>query len=266
MSLLAANFNALASNERDATPGPEPSAGPKPPNNVAFDLYTGKDDLKGKKEAVKTELENPVFYDVESCGPSQTPLDCLIRTLREHVKEYGTIDELWLNGHGGKLFMGNGSGDSDKGIHVWDLLPALHYLKEELGMKVTDRIILKGCSTLSNLNNEEIRILRDWAKNDWELVGTVSYNVSGGVLGVGFNVGRYVQFTPEGNVIWDPKLDDPWNPYALISADHSWTDHHIGRTQEEGARLMDEAQAREKAQFEREFQKITSPFVTGPKF
>ncbi len=83
------------------------------------------------------------------------------RVLKEHIKKYGTIKEIVIAGHGVP-----GTMNAEDGYHkifTNDVLYNIAEIEKETGIKVTDRIVFAGCRTFSELEDEEIRLYRNYA-------------------------------------------------------------------------------------------------------
>lgn len=171
----------------------------------------------------------------------------------KHVRKYGTINELWIEGHGSTLTMGNNQNkdfDIMKFINLTDKFSSLF----ENFPKISNRIIFDGCDTFKKLTPPEIEKLRNFAdKYDIEIVGTTSPTASVNhsrfkYLGIfeeivtdclkPFFGGRYIKFTPEGEVLRD-KLDNNTSVGSLFE-DRSWIDYHLNHTQKEGEKAQKE--------------------------
>jgi hypothetical protein len=147
--------------------------------------------------------------------------------LCEHVMKYGTIHEIVLGGHGNDNW-----GMAD--INVGTVCLAIERAEKELHCKVAERVVFSGCSVFSNFPSAIIKYMRDYAQtHKMEMVGSTS--TTGSTV-----FGRYVQFTPKGEVIRD-KLDARFNPLSLHQDDDSWVGYHIGRTQQEGVTAQTQA-------------------------
>jgi hypothetical protein len=197
------------------------------PKYVVFSLFDSFDRAIGVEAQSKTRPDATIYYPEK--GSASNTESYIIDKLREHIRKYGTIDELMISGHSGGIEMSSRLGDN--GIDIKSLLERIGFLEEELGHKITNRIVFDGCSTFSELNNSQIKFYRDFAdKHDMEIVGLTSFEFSG-------FAGRHIQFTPKGEVIRD-KLDTKNNPIALVGDDRSWVDYHLGHTQEEAEKAI----------------------------
>ncbi len=177
-------------------------------------------------------LNNPTIYETVNCGDKEIiKKECIIGALREHVKKYGTIDEVAILGHGYSGVMG--SKDEKMVILIKSFMDGLADLEKELGCKITNRIVFNGCSTFSRLTPNQIDFYRCYAdEHDIEIVGSTSFIN----CGLGNNIGKYVQFTPKGEIIRDPKIHQEFSIIEILDIgrdiDNSWTDCYIGTTPE----------------------------------
>ena len=159
----------------------------------------------------------------------------VLNVVINHFEKYGKIQELRFIGHGAPHTMGD---IGKQQFEIGWFLDGLANFEHTHG-KVVNRIIFDGCNTFSNSNDYAVRYYSNYAKeNHTELVGSTSEVVGiTNLLGIHFEIGRYVQFSPTGKIIRD-KLDTRYNPYMLFfENDRSWTDFYIGHTAEEGERI-----------------------------
>ena len=202
------------------------------PKYVVVSLFINE--MTKQQKIVGSGISNPMLYDLDSIANGKNPKDAekiIIDKLREHVKKYGTLEELVISGHGDKEKMFDGNVYNN--INTETLLENIGYLEQELGKKITNRIVFDGCSTFSGLNNPQIKFYRDFAeKHNMEIVGSTSTTFAGEK-----EIGRFVQFTSKGEVIRD-KLDTRYSRLALDCDDRSWIDCHLGHTQEEAEKAM----------------------------
>jgi hypothetical protein len=207
------------------------------PKYVIFSLVNGSDRFFNKTSAIES-VSNPRIYDIESMTDDfKTTQDLIVNTLREHVKKYGTLNELIITGHGKtqKIF----SGDKKFQIRTDVIINAIENLEKEIGQKVTDRIVFDGCLTFSNLNEKQISFYREFAdKHNIEIVGATSLEtaVSDPFELIKIRAGRFLQFSPSGSIIRD-KLDTRYNPLALGEDDRSWIDQYLEKPQENSQKL-----------------------------
>jgi len=227
-------LNGVSTSDNDVNPDPtEPTPDQK---YVMISLFTG-DDKKTFPIKADASVPNPTIYDIDELqqDKNKSTTEFIKNKLREHCKKYGTVNEIIITSHGSPGHMS--SKEDYYKINPPGILFAIRDIEEELGIKVTNRIVYAGCSTFSNLQDNTIDFYRDFAqKHHMEIVGLTSKETVIAALGSTFRAGRYVQFTPNGNVTWD-KLDTPNNPFALLGNDKSWTDYFVGHTQEEGEAL-----------------------------
>lgn len=180
--------------------------------------------------------------------------DNLVDFIREKVKKEGTLEEIAIFAHAHRqmmvstderVFVGrewwgkilSGKEYDDHWLNVGSFLDKLDGLGQELGIKITDRIVFAGCNVFSDLESGEVKAYRDWAKkNEVEVVGSTST-----MLGGPFSTARFTQFTPHGDVIEDKISASEFNPikWALIGLSgrkpYEWLTCHSGKTQKEGS-------------------------------
>lgn len=199
------------------------------PKYVVISLFINE--MNDKQIICSSNISNPTVYDLNKITKGRNEKDAtanVLSIIKEHVKKYGTLDELVIEGHGSKEKMSSGKTELNN-IDIENILYHLLDLEKELGKKITNRTVFSGCSTFFELKNDEIRVYREFAKeHKIQIVGSTSTTRSG----EGYSIGRFVQFTTEGRVIRD-KLDTRYNLYALENNDTSWIDNHLGKTQEE---------------------------------
>jgi hypothetical protein len=145
----------------------------------------------------------PFVYHLNSAREGVHDPKVIIRTIREHVKKYGTLKELMIDGHGDT----NVIGVSAPLVTVL-LFSDIKDLERELGIKVVDRIVFGGCRVFAGLDEGMVNIYKDAARElNTEIVGSTTL-AHGSPRGV---VGHFVQFTPQGTVKEDPILVDRGN-------------------------------------------------------
>jgi hypothetical protein len=204
--------------------------------------------LPGRQTALKRGMLGDVdVHEMTSCKDDRE-MACIIDTVREHVKKYGTLGEIRLGGHGDSESIGSSLVGHSDDLDLQGFLFRLQQLQTELGIKIADRVVFSGCEVFTNLTPEDVNFYRDAAKIlGSEIAGPTSTGaVAYGVM----HAARYVRFTPNGKVERDPIMDTPYNPvtYIAIAAgwaleatgltqdhDASWLDCHKGHTQTEGA-------------------------------
>lgn len=214
-----------------------------------------------------TPKENPTVFKIDDILPKEfidkeISVEIFIYAhAQQHMKKYGTLKELWIEGHGSKLSMGdnnNKSFDIMFFINTIDLVYG-NSTNSKGVPKIADRIIFDGCSTFEKLTDDEIKKIRKVAdKYDIEIVGTTSSvvdktNAKKDIWGKLFDLsfypfnsqldGRYVQFTPTGDVIRD-KLDTRFGINSLFE-DRSWIDYHLNQSQATGENLRNNQQKHE---------------------
>lgn len=240
------------------------------PKIVCYRLFDKKDPLYHRETSAGDKPTIFKVNDVFSIKQNPVAHIAIYNHARRHVEKYGTIKELRIDGHGSKLSMSNNNGIE------FDIMNFLNTIDQVFGKfeglpKMADRIVFDGCSTFEKLNDDEIKKIRNIAdKYDIEIVGTTSSVVDRrgkkgksnfGILvedineffGINLRVleGRYVQFTPKGEVIRD-KLDNRWGGIGInsIFEDRSWIEHHLNHTQTDGEmarkeQIKQEAEAKE---------------------
>jgi predicted Zn-dependent protease with MMP-like domain len=153
--------------------------------------------------------------------------------LEDHIRKYGAIDELVIGAHGNTESMRardeNGSSPERQALYLRDALDVVAELEKTFGRPMIKRIVFSGCGTFSHLDDKAIAHYRQFAKEHHiEVVGSTSSTWA-------TKAGRYVQFTPTGEVVRDV-LDSP--VYMALNQlgdeDHSWADAFLNRTQEAG--------------------------------
>ena len=160
--------------------------------------------------------------------------------LKEHVKKYGTIDEVIIIGHGKTGGMSSKSlftsfSDNINRIGIPYMIQYLPKAGKEINQKITNRIVFDGCGTFTDLDDKGVKYYRDLAKqHQIQIVGTTSALFAG----KGLHHGRFIQFTPQGEIIRD-RLDNRYSPLAIIGSNSEWTDCFLNKTQEEGQELWD---------------------------
>ncbi|HCR86102.1 MAG TPA: hypothetical protein DIV86_05435 [Alphaproteobacteria bacterium] len=241
------------------------------PKHVIISLFSGLDQYIGRVSAYEWNLPSPVIYKATECGDkTQKVEDCIIGTLREHVKIHGTIDEIALLGHGCSGYMSvsavlgfspGGFPEENRGLYIGNFLEKMLKLENELKIKICNRIVFNGCSTFSELSPAWIDYYRAYAdNNDIQLVGTTS--MLGGAYGV-INTARYVLFDTDGSIKRDPKLDDRYAPAALVGNDRSWTDCYLGTTPEtdrKGDQCWEQKQVELERELKQKIEKAKNPF------
>ncbi len=226
------------------------------PSHVHINFHMGdgifSDRRMGHITATKT-VDHPTTYSAEDAGvqnrvdvitydhlnktyPQKGVADkWVIDTLRKHVRKYGAIQELIINGHGSSNWIGSHHREI-RLPNIEGFVAHIGDLEKELGVKIANRVVFHGCSTFSELTDGQIKYFRDFAKeHKMELVGATSMEFQGRWAVIP-RLGRIVQFSPTGEIIRD-KLDSKWNPLANLGVDTSWTDAYLGHTLEEGAAL-----------------------------
>ena len=227
------------------------------PKIVSYWLFN-KEDTSVRQSSIGG---NPTIFKVDEIFSfKENPIAhfAIYNHIRRLVEKHGTIKELWIEGHGGKLIMSNNHGI---GFDVMDFLDTIDsvYGKFKGLPKMADRIVFDGCNTFEKLTDNEIKQIRKIAdKYDIEIVGTTSpvadnrgkkgkdkfsslFEDVHEFFGINLRVldGRYVQFTPKGEVIRD-KLDNRWNGINTIFEDRSWIEHHLNHTQTDGEKARKE--------------------------
>lgn len=212
-------------------------------------------------------VENPSIYEVSEYFEGKSVRDeGVLEILTEHVKKYGTIDEVIIVGHGETRRMSSKSlltlfDDEENKIGIPFMIHGLDKAGKGINQKITERIVFDGCRTFAELDDKGVQYYREYAeKYQLQIVGTTSSLFSG----YGSHVARYIQFTPKGEVIRD-KLDSRYHPLAIIGNTLEWTDCFLNKTQEEGEKLWKEKELMEKAERKRTELSSKSP-SSGPKF
>ncbi len=233
---------------------------------IIISLLNGEDKIKIKYFA--KSVNNPTIYELDGSFDSkkETEGEFIKNILKEHIKKFGTIDEIMLIGHGGSTDI-IGSKNIKINLLTYTFLDKIEELKNELSCSITNRIVFNGCEVFSNLRDGEIKYYSDFAKeNKIEIVGTTSIICDGPILP---NSGRYVKFSTDGKIVRDSKLDHPNHLFSLLGNDTSWTDFYIGHTAEEGAILKKtyEIQQKNERDAETKRQILQNKMAdNGPKF
>lgn len=176
---------------------------------VSMDRNDPKDYSELGEQGVIAALGgNPTVYHLDSAKEGVHDPGVIIRTIREHVKKYGTLKELMIDGHGYTNHMG-----LTAPIETETFLYDLTKLQDELGIKIADRIEFGGCRVFADLDKAEVGFYKKIAKDlNAEVVGstTLVFPTPIPVLGpLGPSLsGHFIKFTPEGSVKED-KLNTP---------------------------------------------------------
>ncbi|MFZ4751910.1 MAG: hypothetical protein ACOYLG_01085 [Chitinophagaceae bacterium] len=233
----------VSNSEVEEEPNSEKSEQAPNPKYVMISLFSGSDRNKGALTAEKS-VSNPAIYEADAlCPKGKSTQDWVDEILIAHIKKYGPITELKICGHGHPNHLSNG--DSGNIISTFHFLIKYSHFEQSTHIKNSiHRVIFDGCNTFSNLGGGQIEYYREFAKKyNMEIVGTTSLEFSSSVLygSLSLHAGRFVQFSPKGDIIRD-KLDTPYDPAALLFQDKSWTNYYIGHTQEEGEALKKAAE------------------------
>jgi hypothetical protein len=192
----------------------------------------------GKEPGEEFTLLHRISPDATIIHPSSKYVaSAIVSTIEGQVKKFGTLKEIVIAAHGMPNMMSvhRSGGDVATLIDMRGLLGELAQSQKQHGTKIADRIVFLGCNTLTEETPEQIEMYRNLAKQlGTQIVGTTSLEVGGPL-----QVARFVQFTPNGQVIRDPLDDSVFNRSlsAILSKEGSdaWVDCHIGHSQQEGA-------------------------------
>ena len=184
-----------------------------------------------------------------STGPEVQKI--ILADLEGRLKKFGTLNELVIAGHGSDGWEGFANTN-----HLRPFFLELARIQKRTGIKIADRIVLEGCETFGfdSVNpqedqdaNKDIEFYRNIAKTlNSQIVGSttdVAINKFHGLM-----QGRFVQFTPSGDVIRD-KLDTPDLYFKLkmtlygIKDRLSWEECHLDKSQKDGASCFIRQQA-----------------------
>ncbi|MBN8669508.1 MAG: hypothetical protein J0L80_02405 [Chitinophagales bacterium] len=233
------------SNVSDSAITFEPEApideGKTDPKYCRISLFAKGDDEQVSLHVTKTIPAVTIYriknYFFAGETPSQTEYQKrILQIIKNHVQKYGTIEEIRIVGHGSQEWV-HSERDSSGGerLSTGLFLIDLEQLGKDIGVKITNRIVFDACQTFVSLNDTEIRYYSEYAKKyKVQIVGTTSNTETLPVLGLYIRAGRYVQFSPNGKIIWD-KLDAPYKAFFLnTESDKSWTGRYINHTPKEG--------------------------------
>jgi hypothetical protein len=146
--------------------------------------------------AVAGYRRQPTIYHLNSAKEGTHDTRVIYHTIEEHLKKYGPLEELMIDGHGEKNKIGRTAQ-----IEAWGLLQQMVVLQEKLGIKPAKRIVFYACDVFADLSPNDVRRYKSLAKQlGAEVVGATTTVVG--------SAGRFVQFTPEGTVKRD-RLDSP---------------------------------------------------------
>lgn len=202
------------------------------PKKVVIDIFD-HDRLQHKiganaQNSVDNYMPDAKVYstDEQNQGEYATTRRDIMDTIRQHVAEYGTIDELMISGHGGPYDL---SLENAVRADIGDLLMDMKILEKELGVKICDRLVFSSCHAFSEMTPGHILYTRDMAIDmGMEIVGTTStLSSSFGDMAAG-----YMVFTPEGELKLD-KYNEEWISFMPIDQ-AEWRDHYIGKDFDEG--------------------------------
>jgi len=143
---------------------------------------------------------NPTIYHLNSAKEGISDPGVVIRTIREHVRKYGTLKEPMIDGHGFTNHIG-----LTAPIFTENFLYDVFKLQQELGTKIADRIVFGGCRVFADLGSGDVAYYKNIARDlHAEIVGATTTTYSDPSR----PVGRFVKFTPDGVVKRD-QLDTP---------------------------------------------------------
>jgi hypothetical protein len=186
--------------------------------------------------------------------PSHDFLKELLDATRRQVQDNGTLKVLVVKAHGDSLTMhaaGQNSSDPTTETSLQDFLKGIGNLQNELGQKVTDKIVLISCNVMTDLNSGDVKLLRATAKTlGTDIVGATSTHFGGDAQS-----GRMVRFGSDGSVSRDPLTKTGLRYYEAAfgmwisskDSEHNsdtWASCHIGQTQEAGAACQAETTVR----------------------
>jgi hypothetical protein len=236
------NLTVLNSLLCDAESNVETSTKTDTKNNPKFcRISLFENDQEEEISLLTTETQpNAITYRIKKIVPNDLPSQeeyqlRISKIINDHVQKYGTIDEIRFVGHGSREWVySQRMAPGYKEISTDSILANLSKLENESHVKMARRIVFDACQTFVGLDDEEIEYYREYAKkHNVAIVGTTSNTETLHIFGLHIRVGRYVQFSPSGNIIWDA-LDAPYKTCLLnTDSDRSWTDNYVNRNFEQ---------------------------------
>ena len=148
----------------------KPSSNPK---EIIFSLLSPYDTYHETKNSLNNMreeyTENATIKKISNCG-GKHDLYCIIGTLREHYKEHGTLDQLLFVSHGSKgaisiEYIPGSKVNPNSIVKIEDLLEAISELEKELGGQISKRLVFCACSTMRNLNPDEVEYYYNKSKS-----------------------------------------------------------------------------------------------------
>jgi hypothetical protein len=138
---------------------------------------------------------NPTMYYLNSAKEGIHDPEVIIRTLKEHAKKYGTIDEVMISGHGNR----NSIGQSAPLDTRW-FLSELNQAENELGIKIANKIDFEGCEVFRELTPQDVALYKGYAKLlQVDIVAPTTELVTLSNM-KGYIEGHYWEFTKEGGL------------------------------------------------------------------
>lgn len=166
------------------------------------------------------------------------PKKFILDHLRETYKKHGRLDQVTLFGHGGMNKIVMGVADDLPEMRIQDLLLAMSkdpLLNSNKGIKgPAARFVIYGCGVFEGISNSDVRFYREQADvMNMAIVGATKTITPRG------NAGAFVQFTSDGQVIYDPDWKLPNQKPDTLS--RSWDGCHVGKSMEEAVKCTVDA-------------------------
>lgn len=183
------------------------------------------------------------IYSVDKIDPkNEYSIMSIKEILSAHIAKFGALDQLVIASHGrpGEVQIKK----SPPRISISKFVQIVEEINAKFGSTQVRRLVFGGCNVFTRFSPQQVADLRNAArKNRLEIVGSAQT-----VIGNDFfaPTGLWAQFTPKGEVILD-KLNETHkrglNPFdylqgLFVDEDNSWLKDHLGRSQEEGAKMQ----------------------------
>jgi hypothetical protein len=198
-------------------------------------------------------------YRLDDCATPDDSFACMKAALTEHIKKYGTLDELVIDAHGSpEHFSSQYYKDCMSvysNINHDGLIDMLREIEQETGIKVANKVTISGCSIFTNLSDEYIAHYRQKAdKLNINLSSTLRLTCAG----YGSYSCDFAMFTHDGQVVKDTEHSQiSFNPFdgiarilsetivepVILNVNDDWFTYHEGVSQEEGVRRRAEGEA-----------------------
>ena len=194
----------------------KPSSNPK---EIIFSLLSPYDTYHETKNSLNNMreeyTENATIKKISNCG-GKHDLYCIIGTLREHYKEHGTLDQLLFVSHGSKgaisiEYIPGSKVNPNSIVKIEDLLEAISELEKELGGQISKRLVFCACSTMRNLNPDEVEYYYNKSKSmNMEIVGALKVGFGGSDP-----ASQFINFSPNKKPTKDRLYEDFSNAYSI---------------------------------------------------